>query len=76
MYLALSLPGNRLSAGLSRLAPRDFPSPYRYDDEQNLRVIVEGVTFKGLVDTAFNQIRQYSKSDVAVTIRGSTELSM
>jgi len=69
MYLALSLPGNRLSAGLSRLAPRDFPSPYRYDDEQNLRVIVEGVTFKGLVDTAFNQIRQYSKSDVAVTIR-------
>jgi uncharacterized membrane protein len=69
MYLALSLPGNRLSAGLSRLAPRDFPSPYRYDDEQNLRVIVEGVTFEGLVDTAFNQIRQYSKSDVAVTIR-------
>jgi uncharacterized membrane protein len=60
---------DRLSAGLSRLAQRDFPSPYRYDDEQNLRVIVEGVTFEGLVDTAFNQIRQYSKSDVAVTIR-------
>ena len=60
---------DRLSAGLSRLAPRDFPSPYRYDDEQNLRVIVEGVTFGGLVDAAFNQIRQYSKSDVAVTIR-------
>jgi uncharacterized membrane protein len=32
---------DRLSAGLSRLAQRDFPSPYRYDDEQNLRVIVE-----------------------------------
>ncbi|MEG5032701.1 DUF2254 domain-containing protein [Microcoleus sp. AT3-D2] len=60
---------DRLSAGLSRLAQRDFPSPYRYDDEQNLRVIVEGVTFEGLVGTAFNQIRQYSKSDVAVTIR-------
>jgi len=60
---------DRLSAGLSRLAQRDFPSPYRYDDEQNLRVIVEGVTFEGLVDAAFNQIRQYSKSDVAVTIR-------
>jgi uncharacterized membrane protein len=60
---------DRLSAGLSRLAERDFPSPYRYDDEQNLRVIVEGVTFEGLVDAAFNQIRQYSKSDVAVTIR-------
>ena len=60
---------DRLSAGLSRLAQRDFPSPYRYDDEQNLRVIVEGVTFEGLIDAAFNQIRQYSKSDVAVTIR-------
>ncbi|MEG4350136.1 DUF2254 family protein [Microcoleus sp. LAD1_D3] len=60
---------DRLSAGLSRLAQRDFPSPYRYDDEQNLRVIVEGVTFEGLVDAAFNQLRQYSKSDVAVTIR-------
>ncbi|MEG4985942.1 DUF2254 domain-containing protein [Microcoleus sp. BR0-C5] len=60
---------DRLSAGLSRLAQRDFPSPYRYDDEQNLRVIIKGVTFEGLVDAAFNQIRQYSKSDVAVTIR-------
>ncbi|MEG4417945.1 DUF2254 family protein [Microcoleus sp. LAD1_D5] len=60
---------DRLSAGLSRLAQRDFPSPYRYDDEHNLRVIVEGVTFEGLIDAAFNQIRQYSKSDVAVTIR-------
>ena len=60
---------DRLSAGLSRLAQRDFPSPYRYDDEHNLRVIALGVTFEGLVDSAFNQIRQYGKSDVAVTIR-------
>ncbi len=60
---------DRLSAGLSRLAQRDFPSPYRYDDEHNLRVIAEGVTFEKLVDSAFNQIRQYSKPDVAVIIR-------
>ena len=60
---------DRLSAGLSRLAQRDFPSPYRYDDEHNLRVIALGVTFEKLVDSAFNQIRQYGKSDVAVTIR-------
>jgi uncharacterized membrane protein len=60
---------DRLSAGLSRLAQRNFPSPYRYDDNKNLRVIAERVTFAGLVDTAFNQIRQYGKSDVAVTIR-------
>ncbi len=60
---------DRLSAGLSHLAQRDFPSPYRYDEQKNLRVIAERVTFAGLVDTAFNQIRQYGKSDVAVTIR-------
>ncbi|MBD1883798.1 DUF2254 domain-containing protein [Microcoleus vaginatus] len=60
---------DRLSAGLSRLAERDFPSPYRYDDEQHLRVIVQGMTFEWLIDAAFNQIRQSSKSNVAVTIR-------
>jgi uncharacterized membrane protein len=60
---------DRLGAGLSHLAQKDFPSPYRFDDNNNLRVIAEPVTFAGLVDTAFNQIRQYSTTDVAVTIR-------
>jgi uncharacterized membrane protein len=60
---------DRLSAALSRLAQRQFPSPYRYDDEQKLRVIVDPVTFEMLIDDAFNQIRQSSKTDVAVTIR-------
>lgn len=60
---------DRLSAGLSHLAQRNIPSPYRYDEDNNLRVIAEGVTFAGLTDAAFNQIRQYSTSDVAVTIR-------
>ncbi|MEG3851272.1 DUF2254 domain-containing protein [Microcoleus sp. herbarium19] len=60
---------DRLSAGLSRIAQRDFPSPYRYDGEHNLRVIAEVATFEGLVNSAFNQIRQYAYADVAVTIR-------
>jgi uncharacterized membrane protein len=60
---------DRLSAGLSHLAQKDFPSPYRYDQDDNLRVIAAPVTFAGLIDAAFNQIRQYSTSDVAVTIR-------
>ena len=45
---------DRLSAGLSRIAQRDFPSPYRYDGEHNLRVIVEVANFEGLVNSAFN----------------------
>jgi uncharacterized membrane protein len=60
---------DRLSAGLSRLAQRDFPSPYRYDENDNLRVIANPVTFTELTDAAFNQIRRYGQSDVAVTIR-------
>lgn len=60
---------DRLSAGLSSLAQRQFPSPYRYDQAQNLRVIAQVVTFERLVDQAFNPIRQYAQSDSAVTIR-------
>jgi uncharacterized membrane protein len=60
---------DHLSAGLSHLAQKNFPSPYRYDNQGNLRIIAESVTFVGILDTAFNQIRQNGKSDVAVTIR-------
>ncbi|MBD2440931.1 DUF2254 domain-containing protein [Nostoc sp. FACHB-110] len=60
---------DRLSAGLCHLVQRDFPSPYRYDKNQKLRFIAKGVDFQELVDRAFNQIRQYGKSDAGVTIR-------
>ncbi|MEP0754352.1 DUF2254 domain-containing protein [Trichocoleus sp. Lan] len=60
---------NQMTAALCRLAEKDFPSPYRYDKDNNLRAIANPVTFAELVDAAFNQIRQYSKSDVAVKIR-------
>jgi uncharacterized membrane protein len=60
---------DRLGAGLSSLAQRHFPSPYRYDAVQNLRVIAQPVTFERLVAQAFNPIRQYAQSDSAVTIR-------
>ncbi|MBD0390195.1 MAG: DUF2254 domain-containing protein [Nostoc sp. C3-bin3] len=60
---------DRISAGLCHLVQRDFPSPYRYDNNNKLRFIAEGVDFRGLVDRAFNQIRQYGKSDAGVIIR-------
>jgi len=60
---------DRLSVALCRLAKTDFPSPYRYDQDNNLRVIADPVTFAELTDAAFNQIRQYGRSDVTVTIR-------
>lgn len=60
---------DQLSSALCGLAEREFPSPYRHDDSAVLRVIAELPTFPDLLDTAFNQIRQYSSSDVSVRIR-------
>ncbi|GAB4379417.1 MAG: DUF2254 domain-containing protein [Elainellaceae cyanobacterium] len=60
---------DRLGAGLSCLAQRQFPSPYYYDHAQNLRVIAQPIKFETLVDKAFNSIRQYARSDSAVTMR-------
>jgi uncharacterized membrane protein len=59
---------DRLSAALCHLVQRQFPSPYRYDDDKQLRVIAESVTFEGIVDQAFNQIRQNSRTNASVTI--------
>ncbi|MBD2593595.1 DUF2254 domain-containing protein [Nostoc spongiaeforme FACHB-130] len=60
---------NQISAGLCHLVQRNFPSPYRYDHYNKLRVIAEGVKFTELMDAAFNQIRHYGCADIAVTIR-------
>jgi uncharacterized membrane protein len=59
-----------LGAALTKLVQKPFPSPYRYDDQEKLRVILEHtLTFKGVTDVALNQIRQYSEDSVAVRIR-------
>lgn len=60
---------DQLGAALCHLAEKDIPSPYRYDDDKKLRLIAKPVTFEGMTDAAFNQIRQYGQSSVAVTIR-------
>jgi uncharacterized membrane protein len=60
---------DRLGAALAHLAERRIPSGYRYDRENKLRLMADSVTFQGIVESAFNQIRQASRSNVAVTIR-------
>ncbi len=57
---------DRLGAGLNRLAKRVMPSPYRYQDNQKLRVIALSVTKAELVDQSFDQIRDAARSHVAV----------
>lgn len=60
---------DHLGSALCRLAQREMPSPYRYDSENQLRIIAPVFTFADVTNAAFNQIRQYGRSSTAVTIR-------
>lgn len=60
---------DRLSSSLCRLAQRQMPSPYRFDEKDRLRVIAPAIAFAALLDAGFNQIRQSANGNVAVTIR-------
>lgn len=58
-----------LGATLIQMLERPMPSSCRYDEGGNLRVIAEVSTFAGIVDAAFNKIRQYARCSASVTIR-------
>jgi len=60
---------DRLGSGLCRLARRNTPSALRFDPHGRLRLVAPGSSFAGIVDTAFNQIRQSARSNPAVSIR-------
>lgn len=60
---------DHLGSALCRLAQKDMPSPYRYDNQGQLRVVSPVFTFPDVTDAAFNQIRQYGRASTAVTIR-------
>ncbi|MGA9261847.1 MAG: DUF2254 family protein [Desulfobacterales bacterium] len=57
-----------LGVSLSQLANRKMPSAHRFDQEGRLRVICKPFEFGGMVDAAFNMIRQNSQSVAAVSI--------
>ena len=67
-YTAIACIDN-LTATMSYLAQAKFPSKYRYDDKGNLRIIADTLAFEGVLDAAFNQIRQFSGGSPAVIIR-------
>lgn len=57
-----------LTAILARLAPRQIPSMYRYEDGE-LRVIAKGPSFESLLAKSFDQIRSNAKGDVVIMLR-------
>ena len=60
---------DQLSARLCQIAERIVPSQYRYDERNQLRLITRAPTFEDILDSAFNQIRQYGRDSAAVSIR-------
>ena len=67
-YTAIACIDN-LTATMCYLAQAKFPSKYRADEGDNLRVIADVLDFEGVLDAAFNQIRQFSGGSTAVVIR-------
>ncbi len=67
-YTAIACIDN-LTATMSYLAAAKFPSIFRFDKDQNLRIIADTLDFEGILDAAFNQIRQFSAGSTAVIIR-------
>jgi uncharacterized membrane protein len=60
---------DNLTRTLSSLAQVSFPSPYRFDDENELRLVVDSLDFEGLLDASLNQMRQFASGSPAVIIR-------
>jgi len=58
-----------LAAGVSRAARHGLPAPWHFDNAGVLRVVAAVTTFGGLADAAFNQVRQYGRESVAVSLR-------
>jgi len=67
-YSAIACIDN-LTAAICYLAQVKFPSKYRVDDRNQLRVIADTIDFEGVLDAAFNQIRQFSAGSTSVIIR-------
>ena len=60
---------DQLSRILIRWSGRTPPPSYFYGPPHVLRLVVPWIDFNGLLDTAFEQIRHYSASDIAVSLR-------
>lgn len=60
---------DQLSRILIRWIGRVPPPSHFYNPPHVLRVVLPWIDFDGLLDTAFEQIRHYAASDVAVSLR-------
>ena len=60
---------DQLSRIMIRFVSRQIPEPLLYDLKGAARVSITWIGFERLLDSAFEQIRMYSKIDIAVSLR-------
>jgi len=60
---------DQLSRILIRFASRDMPDPVLYDLQGVTRISIRWMDFERMLDSAFEQIRMYSKTDIPVSLR-------
>lgn len=60
---------DRLGSALCKVVQRPFPSACVYDTDGHLRLMTKSFTFGSMTKAAFDQIRQYGNTSVAVNTR-------
>jgi uncharacterized membrane protein len=60
---------DQLSRILIRFASRELRAPLLYDPPGIVRASIQWIDFEGLLTSAFEQIRLYSRADIAVSLR-------
>lgn len=60
---------DHLGAAVRLINRKIIPGPFRYDELGKKRLILDHVTYDGIMDVAFNQIRQYANGSADISIR-------
>lgn len=60
---------DHMTAALRRLLRRKIPSAYRYDEEHQLRVIVNPLEISDVMEAAFRPIGHYGAGDFQIALR-------
>ena len=60
---------DHLGAAVRLINYKILPGPFRYDGKGKQRLILDNVTYDGILDAAFNQIRQYANGSADISIR-------
>lgn len=60
---------DKLSAVLCNLTDKEFPQHNIHDDDEALRLVCKALTFTAIATAAFDQIREQSENNIAVTMK-------